>query len=92
MGLLRWACHGLCHIFFSSRFYLFFILFFLKFEGVPNSVIEGIPNFVIEGVPNIEEIKKIKKNSEFFSGQGVPRNTLSCKWRRHWFEDHLSLN
>ena len=44
MGLLRWACHGLCHIFFSSRFYLFFILFFLKFEGVPNSMIEGVPN------------------------------------------------
>ena len=46
-------------------------------------MIKGVPNFVIEGVPNTEEIKKIKKNSGFFSGQGVPRNTLSCKWRRH---------
>ena len=49
-------------------------------------MIEGVPNFVIEGVPNTEEIKKnkkIKKNSGFLSGQGVPRNTLSCKWRRH---------
>ena len=52
--------------------------------GVPNSVIEGVPNFVIEGVPNTEEIKKkLKKIQDFFSGQGVPRNTLSCKWRRH---------
>ena len=82
MGLLRWACCGLCHIFFFPDFILF-IIFFFKFEGVPNSVIEGIPNFVIEGVPNTEEIKKIQKNSGFFSGQGVPRNTLSCKWRRH---------
>ena len=92
MGLLRWACHGLCHIFFFQILFIFYLFIFLKFEGVPNSVIEGIPNFVIEGVPNIEEIKKIKKNSEFFSGQGVPRNTLSCKWHRHWFEDHLSLD
>ena len=54
-----------------------FFFFFFYFEGVPISVIEG--------VPNTEEIKKkIKKNSGFFSGQGVPRNTLSCKWRRHW--------
>ena len=47
-------------------------------------MIEGVPNFVIEGVPNTEEIKKkLKKIQDFFSGQGVPRNTLSCKWRRH---------
>ena len=76
---LPWA---LSHFFFS-RFYFIYYYFFFKFEGVPNSVIEGIPNFVIEGVPNTEEIKKIQKNSGFFSGQGVPRNTLSCKWRRH---------
>ena len=47
-------------------------------------MIEGVSNFVIEGVPNTEEIKKkLKKIQDFFSGQGVPRNTLSCKWRRH---------
>ena len=32
LGLLRWACRGLCYI------------FFFKFEGVPNFVIEGVPN------------------------------------------------
>ena len=74
---------GSVTFFFFQILFIFYLFFFLKFEGVPNSVIEGIPNFVIEGVPNIEEIKKIKKNSGFFSGQGVPRNTLSCKWRRH---------
>ena len=61
-----------CYVGLAVDSVTFFFFFFFKFEGVPN--------FVIEGVPNTEEIKK---NTGFFSGQDVPRNTLSCKWCRH---------
>ena len=57
---------GSVTFFFFQILFIYYLFFFLKFEGVPNSVIEGIPNFVIEGVPNTEEIKKLKKIKKKF--------------------------
>ena len=84
--LIYWACCGLGSVtifFFKTLvqivFWAFFFFFFL---------LESRANNFYFLFFNLRVFLIIKYKSFFFlrlfSGQGVPGNTLSCTWHRHW--------
>ena len=85
-SVICWACRGLGSITifififldFSSIFFLAFFFFGLKVEQIYIYIYIYFFNLRVFLI----QIKYI--HFKFFSGQGVPGNTLSCTWHHHW--------